>query len=254
MILIGGSPGRPVIGWHNLFRAGEVDASSVSGEHVPDLAFDGITSTGWRTVAGEEHWIEVELAASAEADYAAIAAHTLAGCQVVPQRWTGSAWADLADAAAPASGAPVAWEFASVAAARWRLRITEAPDVVSIGALHIGRAMRPATGIPAGWQPPSLNEVVEHEGPISVGGALLARQVRRRGVEVQIELPALGYAFARGAWRDFLEAAQTRPFFVWWLGGDGLAEVVYGGLVRQGGRLGRAVRADLSLSIQGITR
>lgn len=253
--LVSGTPTKaerlPTLGWHNLFPLGEVSASSFASDHAPQLAFDGYTSTSWRTSGGAEHWIETELDAPEQADYAAIAAHTLANTVVSPQYHDGSAWQDAGDPIALLSGSPAVWLFPPQAASRWRLEIVGAPTVVAIGALHIGRLLRPDTGLRAGWEPPSLNEQLEYTAPISVGGQLLPRHVRRRGVDVRLDLPQLGYDFARGAWQEFLEHAHQRAFFFWLLFGSH-AEVVYGGLESHGGRITRAKRADLELRMVGI--
>lgn len=246
---------RPSIGWHNLFLLGGLSASSADGEHTPDLAVDGMTATAWRTadLSGPDHWIQVDLAEPESASYAAIAAHTLANATVVPQYFDGAAWADAGPPVALLSNAPVVWLFGDQTRAQWRLEITGAPDVIELGALHIGQALRPDTGLRGGWAPPSLNEDVEYTSPITVGGQLLARQVRRRGAVVSLGLQRLGFDFARDDWLAFIDAAAARAFFFWFLFA-GRAEVVYGGLERHGGAITRARYTDLDLTMRGIAR
>lgn len=245
---------RPSFGWHNLMLLGELSASSEDGEHVAALAVDGITATAWRTVTGASHWLEVTLPSALAADYMAIAAHTLGGTVVAPQYHDGAGWVDAVDPTALLSGAPAVWVFDQISSDRWRLEVTGAPDVVELGALHIGQALRPDTGLRAEqFQPPSLNEDITYDAPISVGGQLLPRTVRRRGVEVRLNLPRLGYDFARDEWLTFIDAASARAFFFWFIFGAD-AEIVYGGLDRHGGQITRARRTDLELRMRGIAR
>lgn len=246
---------RPSIGWHNLMVLGTLSADSEDGEHVAELAVDGITATGWRTAVGSgtSHWIEVLLSQAEQADYAAIAAHTLGNTTVVPQYHDGLDWLDAGDPVALASNAPAGWLFDAQSSDRWRLEITGAPEVIELGALHIGQALRPDTGLRGGWRPPSLNEDIEYTSPISVGGQLLQRQVRRRGVDVRLDLPRLGFDFARDEWLTFIDAASARAFFFWLLFA-GHAEIVYGGLENHGGAITRARNTDLDLVMRGIAR
>lgn len=246
----------PRIGWRNLFRDGTVTVSSAHADHPKELAYDGLTYDGWRATGGgspNEEYIQVQVA-SQNADYMAIAAHTLEGATLTPQRSSdGSSWTNLETPFIAQSNRPIVWEWTSVAAAYWRLRI-EGADTLQIGAIHVGLKYTLPRGFQNGWKPPSLNEAIEYSNIMSEGGQILGRNVIRRGVMVDAQTAHMTYALAKTDWLDFLDSAERYPVFFWRVM-ESEAEILYGGLESKSAdfsQRGKFVNASFRLA--GISR
>ena len=206
----------PRVGYKNLFREGTVSASTENPDHPVALAYDGLTYDGWQPESGGEQWIAVELDSAADADYMAVAAHTLGGASLIPQYSDdgGATWIDLADEFMPDSNAPIVWEFETVFASRYRLLINSI-DAVSIGAIHVGERLTFPRGFPVGWTPPSLNEKTEYSNTMSEGGHTLGRHVTRRGAMADGVAQQVTMTWARETWMDFIAVAENYAFFFW---------------------------------------
>lgn len=259
-IVSGPSDRTPRIGYRNLFREGTVTVSSEDPDHPKELAYDGFTYDGWRGTGGSptEEWIRVQVPAGSpteSADYMAIAAHTLQGATLTPQRSAnGTVWTNLESPFVALSNRPIVWEWTEVAAEYWRLLIQGAPGTVHLGAIHVGRKLTLPRGFAAGWQPPSLNEQVEYSNTMSEGGQILGRNVIRRGSTVEAQTNHMLYTLAREDWLTFVEAAEQYAFFFWRVI-ESEAEIVYGGLDARSAEFssrGKFVNARFSMS--GISR
>jgi hypothetical protein len=245
----------PRIGYHNLFRDGTVTVSSEDANHPKELAFDGLTYDGWRPTSGDEQWIEVENAVAEDADYMAVAAHTLAGCTLTPQYSTdgGGSWVDLADPFQPSDNSPIVWEFDTVNAGKYRLLVESAPDVFSLGAIHVGERMTLPRGFPIGWSPPSLNERTEFSNTMSEGGQILGRSVTRRGVTVDGVAKMVTMTWAREDWLDFIASAENYGFFFWRTIMEE-NEIVYGVLTGFSGQTANQKFVSTAFDMRGINR
>jgi len=246
-------PDLPRIGHENFFRTGTVTVSSEDAAHPKELAYDGFTYDGWRTTGGATEWIAVDRGSAQSADYLAIAAHTLTGCDLTPQHSDdGSSWSNIESAYTAVDNRPIVWEFASVSKRHWRLLIENAAAAVSLGAIHVGLKLQLPAALPVGWQPPTLNEKIEYSNVMSQGGQLLGRNVVRRGAEARVTTDPMTYLFARDEWLTFLETAERFAVFFWWSMGD-QAEILYGGITDPSAQFtGRDVSAQFQ--IEGINR
>lgn len=243
----------PRIGYKNLFRDGTVSASSEDTDYPKENAYNGLTYDAWRSTGAASEWIRTQVS-SQNADYMAIAAHTLAGCDVKPQRSTdGSAWTDLENAYTVPDNRPIVWEWTSVADVYWRLLIQNAPGVVSIGAIHVGLKTSMLKGLPAGFEPPELNEDVVYTNTMSQGGLSLGRSVVRRGVRAQISTEPVTYTWAREDWLSFIESARSYAAFFWW-SYLGKTEIVYGGIDDEQARFTTPQEVGTRFRITGINR
>jgi hypothetical protein len=191
---------------------------------------------------------------SQNADYMAIAAHTLAGCDVKPQRSTdGSAWTDLESAYTVPDNRPIVWEWTSVADLYWRLLITNAPGVVSIGAIHVGLKTPMQKGLLVGFEPPELNEIVAYTNPASHGGQSLGRSIVRRGVAATVQSEALTFTWAREDWLSFIESARSyAAFFLWSFLVK--TEIVYGSVSEEKASFSTPMEITARFKIEGINR
>lgn len=243
----------PRIGYRNLFRDGVVSASSQDDEHPKENAYDGLTWDAWRSTGAATEWIRTQVA-SQSADYMAIAAHTLAGCSVTPQRSSdGSVWTNLESPYTVPDNRPIVWEWPSAADAYWRLLVESAPGAVSIGAIHVGLKTPMQRGLPVGFEPPELNEDVVYTNPMSHGGHSLGRSVVRRGVRAQVSSEPVSYTWAREDWLDFIEVARSYAVFFWW-SFLGKTEIVYGGIDDERASFSHPQEVSTRFRILGINR
>lgn len=258
-IVSGPASRTPRIGYRNLFREGTVTVSSEDSDHPKELAYDGLTYDGWRGLGGSpsEEWIRVEISGSptATADYMAIAAHTLAGATLTPQRSAnGTSWTNLETAFVAQSNRPIVWEWTEVAAPYWRLLIQHAPNPVQIGAIHVGRKLTLPRGFAPGWEPPALNENVTYSNTMSEGGQILGRHVVRRGVKVEAQTANMLYTFAKDDWLPFVESAEQYAAFFWRVI-EGEAEIMYGGMTSHGAEFSqRGMFVNARFTLAGISR
>ncbi len=243
----------PRIGYTNLFRSGSVNVSSQDSDYPKENAYDGLTYDAWKTTGAATEWIQTQVS-SQNADYMAIAAHTLAGCDVKPQRSTdGAAWTDLETAYTVPDNRPIVWEWTSVADLYWRLLIANAPGPVSVGAIHVGLKTPMQKGLLVGWEPPELNELVTYTNVASHGGQSLGRSVVRRGVVAQVRSEALSFTWAREDWLSFIESARSYAAFFWW-SFLGKTEIVYGSTDEEKANFSTPMEITSSFKISGINR
>jgi hypothetical protein len=243
----------PKIGYRNLFREGTVTVSSETVAGPKENAYDGFTYDFWRSSAGGTQFIAVEVSPADEADYMAVAAHTLAGATIKPQSSVdGTNWDDLAIDFMPADNSPIVWEFDTVLASHFRLLIT-ADQEIAIGAIHVGLKLTMERGLPVGWKPPFLNEDIEYSNTISEGGQIIGRNIKRRGVSCDIVSNPVTWEFARDDWNDFIEVANIWAVFFWWTY-ETRSEIIYGGMTEKDVSFSHTRFLSVRCKLQGINR
>lgn len=243
----------PRIGYTNLFRGGTVTVSSQDDDHPKELAYDGLTYDAWRTTGAATEWIQTQVSAQ-NADYMAVAAHTLVGCNVTPQHSPdGSAWTDIETAYTVPDNWPIVWEFTSISKAYWRLLIQNATGVVSIGAIHVGLKVSMQNGMPVGWAPPQLNEEVIYTNSGSEGGQTLGRSIVRRGSKATVQTPFVDFVWARDTWMAFRDVADLYAVFLWW-SYLSRGEIVYGAMTKSSVQFSTEQLVTTSFDLAGITR
>jgi hypothetical protein len=238
----------PRIGWRDVWATGTLAASSEA--QPKELAVNGLTYDGWRSSTGSSHWISVTTAAG-PINYVAVAAVNLAGGQIKPQYYDGSTWVDLGTATAGDGSKPIVWYFPEQNASAYRLLISNAGGAVTIGVVMAGIAMVPDSGLPVGWEPPSINPRNEYSNDISVNGQMLGRQLRRYGAVADVTLEGLTYTWARGEWSEFLTHAYRKGFFLWWEYAS-KAEVIYGGMTSVSGSFTQPEIIQTGFRMEGV--
>ena len=238
----------PRIGWRDVWRTGTVTASSET--QPATLTQNGLTYDGWVGTGSGDHWIACSTV-EGPIDYLAIAAHELQNCAIVPQRLVGENWVNMTPEVTIANRGPVVWYFTPQSAPAYRLRLSGATSSPAIGVIMAGRATVPASGLPYGWQPPSLNQIVEGTNVISEGGQLLGRNIRRRGGRATCSLEGISYPWARTQWEAFLQHAHRRGFFMWW-SYESFFEVIYGGMTSQNAAFTEYNILELSMTMEGV--
>jgi hypothetical protein len=242
-------PFAPRIGWSDVWRTGTLTASS---ELQPkELAVDGLTYDGWRPTNAGTSWLQVTTGAG-PIDYIGVAAFDLRNGSIKPQYKPGDTWLDLgAEVTQPQSG-PVVWHFPKAMAGDYRILIQGAIAPPTIGVVMGGLAMVPDSGLPIGWEPPSLNPTEEYTNSISERGQFLSRQIKRFGASIDVSLERLTYRYGRTTWQQFQLHARRRGFFFWW-SYDGFAEVAYGGMTSKFARFTEPERLAMGFTMEGVS-
>lgn len=239
----------PRIGWSDVFRGGTLEASS---EGQPkELAVDGLTYDGWQPTAGGTSWLKVTTS-SGPVDYLGVAAMDLRNGSIKPQYLSGDTWQDMGEERTQPQSGPIVWYFPRRMAGEYRILIQGAVAAPTIGVVMAGLVTVPRSGLPVGWQPPSLNPDEEYTNSISERGQLLGRQLKRFGATVDISLEGIDYGWSRSVWQQFARHAQRRGFFVWW-SYAGFSEVVYGGLASRSGRFSEPEMLELGFRMEGVS-
>jgi len=240
----------PRIGYKDVWRTGTVTASSET--QPATLTQNNLTYDGWVATGSGDHWIQVATT-EGPINYIAMAAHELRSAAIVPQKWTGSAWENLTPEVTIANRGPVVWYFTNQDAGEYRLLLSGATDSPAIGVIMAGIATVPASGLPIGWEPPSLNQTVDGTNVISEGGQILGRNIRRRGGRATCQLQGITYSWSRTDWEAFLNHAQRRGFFMWWTF-EGFAEVIYGAMTRHNAAFMEWNMLELSMVMEGVAQ
>ena len=240
----------PRIGWRDIWSTGTVSGSTEAQPAA--LAVNGLTYDAWRSAPGGTHHLYLDTT-QGPIDYVAVAGVVLAGGAIKPQYYNGADWVDCAPGGAtPGSGtSPIVWYFPRINATRYRLRIVNAGGAVAIAVVMAGLAMTPDSGIPVGWEPPSINPRNDYSNDISIDGQMLGRQVRRYGASADVTLGGLTYSWVRGEWSDFIVWAERRGFFLWWEY-DGMAEVIYGGMTGISGKFTAPEVLETGFRMEGV--
>ena len=238
----------PRIGWRDVFASGTLAASSEA--QPKELAVNGLTYDGWRSSAGSSHWLSVTTDGG-PIDYVAVAAVNLNGGAIKPQYYDGDSWEDLGVDSPGDGHKPIVWYFPRQDATAYRVLVSNAGGAVTIGVVMAGLAMVPDSGLPVGWEPPSLNPRDEFTNDISINGQLLGRQVRRYGATADVTLEGLTYEWTRTDWTDFREYARRKGFFLWWEYAS-RAEVIYGGLTEGSARFTQPELLQTSFRMEGV--
>ena len=238
----------PRIGWRDVWRTGTITASSETQPAA--LTQNNLTYDGWVGNGTGDHWIACSTA-EGPIDYIAMAAHELQNCAIVPQKFVSDAWVNLTPEVTIANRGPVVWYFTPQSASAYRLRLSGTTASPAIGVIMAGRATVPASGLPFGWSPPSLNQIVEGTNVISEGGQLLGRNIRRRGGRATCSLEGISYPWARTQWEAFQQHAHRRGFFMWW-SYEGFFEVIYGGMTGGSAVFSEHNILTLDMTMEGV--
>lgn len=210
------------IGYKNLFTTSgvTVTASSDQTNYEKENAIDWKRYDWWKPTTTGTHWIRASFASAKDADYMAISGHNLheVGGSVRPQYSTdgGSSWSYAAAAVAPTTDKTIFVEFTSVNAADWRIEVITTTGQSLIGVASIGEMMELQTGFKSGFEPPTLARDHKYYTSVSEGGVFIGRSLRQITYSTSINLSMLTPEWVRTTWTDFLDHAQTKPFFFSW--------------------------------------
>lgn len=216
--------------WHDIFRTGEISASSeVAGFEAANVA-DGRTWDHWQP-DDLPAWVEVQLDAGVEVDYGLLV-HTLGSTSatVKTQYHNGSAWVDLTVEVAPGTDRVLAFLFEAVTSSRFRFYFSgenSPAELPTVAVAMMGKALAMQRGVTLNHRPITLSRRTVARPQVSEGGKLLGRSIRREGVATEVEFEHIEAAWLREHFEPFIESARVYPFGWIWAPEDYPAEVAY---------------------------
>lgn len=234
-LVLGPAPAIPLsyprILYDDVWRDGTISASSEEEGYAAENVADGLTWDHWRPI-DLPAWIEVQLSAGEEVDYALLAAHTIgtAAATVKPQYHNGSAWVDLASEVSPGTDKVLAFLFSAVTASRFRFYFggqNSPSELPSIGIAMMGKALAMQRGVTLNHAPITLSRRTNVRPNVSEGGQTLGRSILRAGVSTQISFAHLERDWLRDEFEPFIESARVHPFGWVWAPVDYPAEVAF---------------------------
>ena len=127
----------------------------------------------------------------------------------------------------PTDTKPVFKMFTEVSSDTWRIKITNATDVVSLGDVFIDKAISTQRGIWKGFNPPHLDRKVSYTNNESEGGLPLGRSKRVIGWDGNVNIEFETTATMRSTLLPFIVSAEDNPFYFSWNYDDYPDEAVY---------------------------
>jgi hypothetical protein len=252
-----------VFGVDTIFRraGATVTASAEAGGAVLNATKEGLTHDFWRPGAAGEQWARCIVPGLPLVNYLGIAAHDLhaRGATVKAQYSTdgGSSWVDASSDFMPADSSPLMILFDDVEAGAWRVRVFSA-EAVSIGVIHLGKALRLPSPIGAGFTPPYWSRTVRYATERAERGAFTGRTVISQGADLRLNVRGLDPAWIRAEWEPTLRQIEQFGFFFAAQDVDGAAgieqaEVLYAWATDQpGSSYTSTVTGALTINAAGI--
>ena len=201
------NPSGALIGYNNLLIASTTaDAEKAL---VPN------TWERWRPALGAVT-VKFQMAAAAEVDYIAIAAHALSGETFILQTapTVGGAVTDVDSFSPSDNGAIIAvFEARTIQEVIFTGTLIAANE---IGVIFAGLLMRMPSAIYGGHSPESLTQKTKYHSSMSESGQFLGRSITRQGTEGSFSWEHLDDAWYRSTFQPFVLAARTKPFFIAW--------------------------------------
>lgn len=205
--------------YENLMEsASSVTPSSEDSDYPVENCYDWLASDYFKPASvASDVTITVTLGSSDSANYFAFYAHDLhtQGASIKLEYNDGS-WNDAFTAFSPTDGDPHIIFFDSQSASSWRITISGASDIFSLGVVAFGAYMETERGIWNGFSPPKLARNPVIGTSVSDSGVFVGRSVISEGFETSLNVEFAGIAWMRSDWLPFVQHAETKPFFLAW--------------------------------------
>lgn len=246
---------NPRIGYDNIVLPTTVTADQGAAS-LPNLA-NPATYLVWTADSIAAQSIGANLLAARTVNYYGIAAHNLgtAGATITFQSSVnGVDWVDVTPGVLLQTNFAMIEEFADEFAQFYRLRITGATVIPSVGVLYIGKMLRVQRRIYVGHAPMVLNRKTIVNSGKSETGQFLGRVVRSTTFETQVQVMNLKASWVRQKLDPFLAVAADRPFFWSWRPCSYPSEVGYAWTMKDPDVTNTRPNGmmDFSMSLQGI--
>ena len=121
-------------------------------------------------------------------------------------------WLDASETFTPRTSGPILMLFDDVVALNHRLLLTVTTEP-SIGAVHLGCALKFEAPLPGGYQPPSLSRADRHLPMVAEGGQFLGRSIISEGTTLDLQVTAIPMEWLRSRWEAHVRLLEQFPFF-----------------------------------------
>ena len=186
----------------------------------------GDTVDRWRPVASgaTTATLDYTLAAPAEADCFAIAAHnlgTIGGTITFEHDSNGDATWTVIGSLSPTDDSPILFFFDPITSDKWRISVSG--TVPEIGVFRIAKALQMEQPFYSGFTPASMNRQVQVIGNISQSGELVGRTIKRSVLSASYQWQHLTYPWVRtnlDGPTGLMQSIEIDPLFVAWRPGE----------------------------------
>lgn len=188
--------------------------NATATDYFPAAPLNTMTGERWKPTAVPATW-EYNHGSAQTVDYAALAGHTLTGCTIRFEYWSGAAWVALTPDTAITDNGPLLALFPPVSAAQWRLYIVSGP-VPEIAVIKFGRALQMEVPFYGGHTPIDLGRKTILKSTFSESGEYLGRSRLRVMLGTSFAWQHLTAAWVRANWPTLQKAVETEPFWIAW--------------------------------------
>lgn len=211
------NPSGALIGFNNLL----VSASSFGTEVMLT------PNTYERFVSGGVIEARFAMLALTNINFVGIAAHTLAGQTITIQtaQTVDGSLTDLIRFTVP-DNSPIMLTFDTVNVREIAL-VSSLVGIVEIGVIYAGTTLQMPRNIYGGHSPITLSPKTEYQSSESESGQFIGENIIRKGLQTSFDWQFLDDEFIRGEFKDFVESARTKPFFIKWRPDFYFEEVAY---------------------------
>ena len=216
---------HPRIGYENRCRDANctITTSTAQANLGGDSVISGLTYDFWKPTTTPAT-ITFAFTEAITADYCGIAAHTLTQTSnsVELEYWDAAAspaaWVSLGSVLpGNSNGNPtIMFLFDEISSQTWRLTLTGAGEIPTIGVVNLGAALKVERRIYGGHTPITLSKNTVIRPNKSENGQFLGRSIIREGATTGISLKNLTPAWVRASFYPFMDSARTYPFFWAW--------------------------------------
>lgn len=206
-----------IIHARNWLAGGVVTASTTGTDYFADGPKNSLTYERWKPSAVPATW-QYDHGGAASVDSCGIAGHTLSGCVVAVEYWTGSAWVEVVRGTITDNG-PILFIFAPVAAQVWRLNILSgtAPE---IGVIRFALALQMPRPFYGGHTPVDYGRQVVLRSNLTETGEFVGRTRQSVMLATTCAWSNIPEAWIIANWPAMQRAIETEAFFIAWRPAD----------------------------------
>ena len=198
----------------NWLAGGTAVASTTAAAYSVNAPLNSLTYERWKPTAVPATW-EYNHGGAATADYAAVAGHTMAGCTIRFERWTGAAWAALTPDTVLADNSPILAIFSPVSGQRWRLNVLSGP-IPTVAVVRFGAALQMERPFFGGHTPIDFGRQTVLRSNQSETGQYLGRTKQRTVLTTSYSWQHLSEAWVNANWKTLQLAIEAEPFWIAW--------------------------------------
>lgn len=216
-------PWSPVVGWHNLVTADNVEADTEENSYPATNLATVLTVERWQASTTAEQRIIVTPEFLGEIDYIAVARHNFGSAQisvsveVYTELDEGSpVWVEVVQQVLLADDSPVLFRFDPQAVVGVCLRLRTGDAVARAAVLYVGKLLILKPTIQTDFTPLNYGRVTDVVNDTTENGEFLGRTVLSETLESSVRLMYLDPQWYRAEMAPFVASTSRRPFFFAW--------------------------------------